>query len=336
MLDIHAHYVSPSLLSAAQEGGVPVSYDAERNALEFPSGPSRSIPRSLTDLDRRRDWARERSIDVQIVSPWMDITGDDLEGRAADVWCRMSNDLVAQDLGDDPSFRAFASLPVSSGPLAANELERSVTELGFVGGALPTQVDGVDLDTAGLEPLFEAAEALDVPLFVHPFRVMARPRMDVHFLANVCGNPFETTLAALRLFFAGVLDEWPGLKLVLSHTGGALSLLAGRASHASTHVPGMDRPVADSSEILSRFYYDAILHDPQALAFAIRSIGASHLAAGTDFPFPMRLDDPVNQVRTACSLAGLAGEVDDQILVATARELIPALALSGGGNQALG
>lgn len=324
MIDIHAHYVSPSLLSAARSNRLPVSYHSESNIFVFPSGPSRPISPSLTDLDRRQEWNRERSIEIQVLSPWMDIAGEDLDETDSDQWCRVSNDLVAEDLADLGSFRAFASLPVSSGRLAATELERSVAELGFVGGAVPTQVNGIDLDVAGLEPLFEAAEALDVPLFVHPFRVMARSRMDVHFLANVCGNPFETTIAALRLFLAGIFDDWPALKLVLAHTGGALPTLAGRASHASRNVPGMDRPVVDSAEILGCFYYDTILHDPLALAFAIRAIGPSQVAAGTDFPFPMKLDDPVSHVRQACSIAGLDEEAGEQILAATGRDLLSA------------
>lgn len=321
MLDIHAHYVPPSLITAARTTRLPVGYDQDANALVFPSGPSRPIGVALSDLERRRGWNEARSIDLQILSPWMEITGDDLEGDAAD-WCRLSNDAVAEDTDGSESFRAFASLPVSSGAAAATELERSVTKLGFVGGAVPTQVNGVDLDMAGLEPLFEAAEALDVPLFLHPFRVMASSRMDVHFLGNVCGNPFETTVAALRLFFGGVFERWPSLRLVLAHAGGALPSLAGRAAHASNNVPGFARSAQGPSEILSHFYYDSILHDPLALAFAIRAVGPSRLAAGTDFPFPMKLDDPVGHVRDACSEAGVDDGAVDQILVATGRGLL--------------
>ena len=210
---------------------------------------------------------------------------------------------------------------MSSGQSAAEELERVVREHGFLGGSIPTQVrGGLDLDAAGLDSLFATAQELGVPLLVHPYRVMARSRMDRHFLFNICGNPFETTLAAMRLFFWGVFDKWPELKLVLAHTGGALSLLAGRAWHASSHAAGFEHPLKSPSEMLDSFYYDTVLHDPLSLGHAMRVIGPSRIMAGTDSPFPMLLDDPVGQVRRACEVAGIDSEgTIDAILTSTAK-----------------
>jgi len=234
MIDIHAHYVSPSLLKAAEREESLVVYDPGKGVFSFPSGATRPIPPALLDLDARAKWIRERSIDIQVVSPWMDIAGDDLPDPEATAWCRLYNDTMAQDVSGSPMFEALGALPMSSGEAAAEELRRVVLQHRFLGGAIPTQIrGGVDLDTADLDPLFSTAQELGVPLLIHPYRVMARNRMDRDFLFNICGNPFETTLAAMRLFFWGVFDKWPSLKLVLAHTGGALSLLAGRAWHAT-------------------------------------------------------------------------------------------------------
>lgn len=300
IIDVHAHFVSSGLLEDARLRNSPVGFEEETNRLVFPSGPSRPIPDSLVDLDQRADWMTSRNIDLQVVSPWMDILGVDLSTEEQWSWCRMYNDSVAADLEGNAQFRALAALPVSSGELSASELSRAVNDLGFVGGAIPTQVgEGVDLDEAGLSSLFEAAEALGVPLFVHPFKVMARERMNNHFLFNICGNPFETTLAALRLFFSGAFDTWPGLTLLLAHAGGTLPLVAGRAVHASRHAAGFDEALGDSSEILGRFYYDTILHDPKALRLAIDVAGPDRFALGSDYPFPMWLDDPVTHLDSA-------------------------------------
>jgi aminocarboxymuconate-semialdehyde decarboxylase len=264
---------------------------------------------------------RAQSIERQVLSPWMDIAGDDLEPAQASEWCRLQNDTVADDLNARPRFSALAALPVVSGEDAAAELVRAVRELGFVGGAVPTQVKGLDLDESGLDPLFESAVKLGAPLFVHPYRVMAGNRMDKHFLSNVCGNPFETTLAAMRLYFGGILDARPGLKVLLAHAGGVLPILAGRAAHASRHSPGFDRQVRSPDEILSAFYYDTLLHDPRALSFAFESIGPSRMAAGTDAPFPMQVDHPIGHIQTACAQAGLDSAGCKQILEGTAIEL---------------
>jgi len=204
----------------AARGRLPVDFEPGRRILDFPSGPSRPVPAPLTDLAGRLRWIDDRDIDVQVLSPWLDAAGDDLAAGDAATWCRALNDGCAQDIEANPRFRALAALPVVDGELAARELARSVQQLGFSGGAIPTQVGGRDLDAAGLEPLWEVAESLDVLLFIHPYRVMGGERMKAHFLGNVCGNPFETTLAAMRLDFGGVFVRWPGLRVLLAHGGG--------------------------------------------------------------------------------------------------------------------
>lgn len=322
MIDTHAHYLPPSVLASAARGRLPVTFEPGSRVLDFPSGPSRPVPVPLTDLASRVQWIDDRGIEVQVVSPWMDVTGDDLGTEAALTWCRALNDGCAEDMEGNPRFRALAALPVMDGEAAARELARSVEELGFSGGALPTQVGGKDLDSMGLEPLWEAAESLDALLFVHPYRVMGGDRMKAHFLGNVCGNPFETTLAALRLYFSGTFGRWPRLKVLLAHGGGTLPYLAGRAVHASNHGPGFNRSVDNPDTILGCFYYDTLLHDPRALAFMMNSIGPDRIVAGTDAPFPMSLDGPVGYIEEACRKAGLDRDDCRRILRGTAEELL--------------
>lgn len=268
----------------------------------------------------------QRDIHLQVLSPWMDVAGDDLPGRDARRWCRAMNDATAQDLDGRSQFRALAALPVTDGELAAAELRRCVERLDFVGCAVPTQIGGRDLDAAGLEPLWEAAESLGVLIFIHPHRVMGGDRVKVHFLGNVCGNPFETTLAAMRIYFAGIFSRWPGLRVLLAHGGGTLPYLAGRAAHASRHAPGFDRVVDHPDSMLQSFFYDTLLHDPRALSFMIESIGPDRIAAGTDAPFPMSLEAPVPFIEHACRQAGLGGAGSRRILRGTANDLLrPAL-----------
>ena len=322
MIDMHAHYLSPSALASAARGGLPVPFDPDSRVLDFPSGPSRPVPPPLTDLVARSLWIEERDVDLQVLSPWMDVAGDDLDPDAAETWCRVLNDGCAADLAGDSRFRALAALPVADGEAAARELARTVEELGFRGGAIPTQVGGRDLDTAGLEPLWEAAESLDVLLFIHPYRVMDGDRMGPHFLGNVCGNPFETTLAALRLYFAGTFTRWPDLRVLLAHGGGVLPTLAGRAAHASRHAPGFDRAVDHPDSILRCFYYDSILHDPRALTLLMSTVEPARIAAGTDYPFPMSLDRPNDHAREAANQAGLTEDELRRILSGTAEDLL--------------
>lgn len=140
-----------------------MSYDPGTRVLNFPSRKSRPVPPLLTGLEDRSAWMRTPSIERQVLSAWMDIAGYDGEPAQASAWCRLQNDTVADDLRSHPWSSAFSTLPVVSGEDAAAELVRAVWELGFVGGAVQTQIKGLDLDEAGLDPLFESAEMLGAP-----------------------------------------------------------------------------------------------------------------------------------------------------------------------------
>ncbi|MGH2788760.1 MAG: amidohydrolase family protein [Actinomycetota bacterium] len=314
MIDLHAHYVSPSVIEEVKRAGSSLGpiYRETDGSFELPSGPTRRLPPPLLDLKARDEWIASEGISLQVLSPWLDLMPDDLGSEHSRAWVGVLNDCVAADIEDRSAYRAFAALPLSSGEDAASELERCVNSLGFVGATLPTQIRGRDLDVAGLEPLFEAATELDVPLFVHPGPVMAADRMRDRFLWNVCGNPFETTLAAVRLFLAGSFDRWPRLRLLLAHCGGALPFLAGRVWQAAASSPEIDKGVAVPVEVLEPFFYDCVVHDVDALAFAIRRVGVKRICLGTDAPFPMRLTGASAHVHEACKRAGLVG-CDEEI-----------------------
>ena len=323
MIDIHAHFFPSTILEEVPEraSGLGVSYSGE-GTLIFPSGPSRPIPAPLTDLDARRGVIGRLGVTRQVLSPWLDVAGDDLAGAQATAWAALYNDGMAREVGDDRVFSLFATLPVTDGDAAAAELARTVTELGFAGGTLPTQVGGRNLNDSGLDPLFEAAEALDVPLFLHPFRVLGEDRMRRDFLTNLCGNPFEVTLAAVTLFLAGIPERYPRLRILLAHCGGALAIVAGRVARGSQRVPAVRRRLEAPDDILGCYYYDTLVHDPAALAFCLERIGPDRCAAGSDIPFPMDIDDPAAHIREALGSVGLASAWP-RVAEGTALEILP-------------
>lgn len=331
MIDVHSHFFPSTILDQIPESDsdLGVSYSHDEGVLMFPSGPSRPIPSGLTDLPVRRELNARLGIERQVLSPWLDVAGDDLKGPQSARWARLYNDGMAQEIAGDPAFPLFATLPVANGPDAAAELARTV-ELGFAGGTLPTQVDGQNLDDAGLEHLFETAQGLNVPLFLHPYRVMGADRMNKDFLTNICGNPFEVTLAAVTLFFAGIPERYPNLKILLAHCGGTLAMVAGRVARGSQKIPDVRRKMEAPDEILGCYYYDTMIHDPVALGFALQRIGPARCAAGSDIPFPMSVDDPAAHVARALELVGLSEHLD-RVTDGTAIEILSADGLATGG-----
>lgn len=289
MWDVHAHHVPLGALREATDSSrLGVRYDPSDRVLTRPSGPARPVPPKLTDLDAGREHARQQGIEVQVLSPWLDLTDHALPAEQARAWSRVLNDGMAAAIQGRSEFRGMAALPLGNGDDAATELARAVEDLGFLGGIVDTRICGKGLIEVNLEPLFEAAAALRAVLFLHPFEVLGRERLESHFMTNICGNPFDTTVAALDLVWSGVFDRHPGLRVLLAHGGGTLPYIAGRAAHGSQAV--VRGPSFDADEVLRLFYFDTVLHDPRALAFAVDRVGTDRVVAGTDLPFPMAVD----------------------------------------------
>lgn len=324
MIDLHAHYFPPALVDEVKTHGraLGVELSAEGDALTFPAGPTRPLPPALLNLEGRTRSNSSEGIELQVLSPWMDALGDSLRSDLEVNWVRLMNDFTAETVQESSGFGAFAGLPVSSGEEAAKELRRGVDELGFAGGVLPTLVQKGDLDVAGLDPLFDEAVSLDVPLFIHPFRVMARDRLNDRFLWNICGNPYETTLAALRLYLSDTFVRWPDLRLLLSHCGGTLPFLAGRAWQGARTSKEIEIPVDTPDDILDAFYYDTVVHDAPALGFALKRIGPGRVALGTDAPFPMKIENVRAHVEDAVRWAGVDVAVVDDVLDAWPRNVL--------------
>jgi aminocarboxymuconate-semialdehyde decarboxylase len=136
-------------------------------------------------------------------------------------------------------FGAFATLPMQSPEEAARELERAVTELGLAGAMIFSNMGGAPLDVAVFWPVYEAAEALGIPLLVHPTApasLFGSNTEDMR-LVPLLGFPFDVTLAAALIVLSGMLDRFPRLTFIMSQLGGALPMLAERIERGNTVYP---------------------------------------------------------------------------------------------------
>ena len=178
-------------------------------------------------------------IDMQVVSlsaPGVQI----FEAKEASALARSANDQLAEGMAAYPDryvgLAAFSPLDPEE---AARELERGVTKLGLRGGILNSHTLGTYLDDERYWQVFEAAEALDVPIYLHPNT--PSPQMIEPFLkrgldAAVYGFACETGLHALRLMVAGLFDRYPELQIVLGHCGEALPYWLYRIDYMHGHI----------------------------------------------------------------------------------------------------
>jgi aminocarboxymuconate-semialdehyde decarboxylase len=303
-IDVHAHGVPDGLTQALRAAphslGVEVLGDEAAPRIRFAGTVTPPLEPVLSDLPVRLEAMDRMGVDRQLVSPFIDLTGYPLDAATGRAYCMLFNDLMAETVRRAPDrLSAFATVPLGFGQAAADELVRAVSELGMVGAEIGTDTGSGQLDDDQLEPFWEAAAGLGCLILIHP-NAAARVELP-YLLSNFVGNPADTTLAAARLMFGGVLDRHPDLRICLVHGGGFLPYQVGRLERGFT-VYGERwgaRLRSSPRELLGRLYFDTVLYSADMLSTLIGIVGPERVLLGTDYPFAMGDLDPLT------SLAGL-------------------------------
>lgn len=324
VVDIHTHIMPPTWEDLARKYGAPgwpsVRPEADCKAMimlgdrEFRLVTERcfSPPRRLADMD-------DEGLARQLISPipvhfcyWgpPDVTAE---------FARIQNDFIARTVDENPSrFVGAGTVAMQSAKHAIEELER-MKALGFRALEIGTNVNGRDLDDPEIVDILEAAAALDLAVFVHPWDGIGEERMRAFYLPHMVGLPAETSLAISRLIFGGVLDRLPRLRSAFAHAGGTFVPLLGRIDHGFAVRAEAKKIIAKPpSAYLPRLYFDSITHDPRLLEFLCAAVGSDHVMLGSDYPFDMGVDHPLDQ------LAGthLTEQDLDNILFRTAERFL--------------
>jgi aminocarboxymuconate-semialdehyde decarboxylase len=318
IVDVHAHGVPEALLAALAEHpdllGAEVAREDDRIQVSVAGAAPFTVPGGLVRVADRLAAMDRAGVDVQLVSPWMNLAATAVGDEVAVDFARASNDAMADLVAAHPDrLVALANLPLQDPVGAAAELRRAVTDLGMVGAEIATRPGGRDLDAEAFEVLWRTAAELDCMVLVHPHRSLAGSGVSRHFLGNLVGNPAESTIAIGHLVFGGVVGRHPRVRFCLVHGGGFAPYQVGRWDHAYERnargsAAGLERP---PSELLRTMYFDTVLHSAAALEHLVGCVGEGQVVLGSDYPFEMGDPDPVGSVRGA---AGLAEPVVDRVL----------------------
>lgn len=185
-------------------------------------------------------------------------------------------------------FVGLGTLPMQEPELAIKELERC-KRIGLVGVQVGTHINGVNLGEPRLLPVFQACEALDMAVFVHPWDMMGADRMDKYWMSWLVAMPVETTTAIASMIFSGLFEKVPRLRVAFAHGGGSFPATLGRIEHGFIMRPDLcavDNDV-NPRDYLGRFWIDALVHDPAVLKLVVDQMGPARVAMGTDYPFPL-------------------------------------------------
>ncbi len=300
-VDFHAHLVDPAIYRETQVFSIfAQTTDPARAA---------AVIARMADVDARIAAMDAMGVAVQVLSSSLvHQCSYDAEPDTALRLDAAMNERIAQAVAKHPArFRGLGSVPLQAPERAADELSRCIDSLGLSGVTISTRVRDREIGDAALRPFWERAEALGAVVFIHPAG-NPDPRFRKWQLWNSIGQSFEEAMAVASLFYEGVLDAYPKLKIVVSHGGGYMPFYLGRIARNYIEKPAtrvnMTKPPLDYVGML---HYDTCVYDPDTLSQLVAVVGPERIVMGSDYPVgDMK---PADFVRNCAALDAAAQEL---------------------------
>ena len=306
VIDVHAHFFPDAWIKLIEsEGGATgarITRTGDGFTFTLEGWRSVRILHPAVDVGERLRIMNQQGVDIQalaLTAPMVNWAPPDLAVKLS----RVYNDSTSAVCRQHPTrFVGSVSLPLVAPERALEELNRAVKLPGIRAASMPTAIRGKELDDPSFLPIYARCEQLGLPVLLHPVETLGRERTTKFYLENLLGNPYDTGLAAARLIFGGVLDNFPKLEVVLPHGGGTFPALVGRLNRGVEQREELKHMKKPASAYLRRFSYDTIVHDDALLMNLIRMVGVDRVVLGSDYPFDMGYDKPVEVVERLTSL----------------------------------
>jgi len=230
-------------------------------------------------------------LDMQVLSlsgPSVDV----LDAKGGTMMAKEINDELADIVKKNPErYAGFAAIAVQEPEKAAEELERAVKKLGFVGAKVSSHVGEDYFDNKKYWPIFEMAQKLDVPIYIHPREPMPGMLEKYSLYPGLQGPMWgfaaETGLHAMRLVCCGVFDKYPRLKIMLGHLGEALPYFLWRVDSQGLLYPFIRKLARKPSEYIKQHFWvttSGMFWLPAFLC-AYLALGADKILFAVDYPY---------------------------------------------------
>ena len=286
IIDIHGHVSAPQGLYAYKSGLLAARGSHGRGGGKFSDEQVEAALNARSVFgDSHIEQLKTHGTDVQLLSPRpFQLMHSERPAKIVQWLHEAFHDVIAQQVRMHPSlFRGVAGLPQVAGlpiEVALPELERCVKDLGFVGCLLnpdPYENSGTEppaLSDRYWYPLYEKLCELDVPAMLHTASSKSeRTPYSLHFIN-------EETIAVVDLCNSNVFKDFPGLKIIVPHGGGAVPYQFGRF-----HAASAGRPVGERFlDRLRNLYFDCTLYTPEAVELLIKVVGADRVMFGSECP----------------------------------------------------
>jgi aminocarboxymuconate-semialdehyde decarboxylase len=215
-----------------------------------------------------------------------------LKSEDTQKWVDALNVGVLSACADDDRLRPLAYLPFENPAAAVHTVRTQMVTDAFAGWVGAAGGRSTALDSPELAETWHLLAADGRPVLLHPGE-SPDERLAAHYMHNLLGNPVETGVAVAELVLGGVLATNPHLRIVLVHCGGVVPSVAARWQRGlETARPGLDVSMPPVASMLRTLYTDCLTHDHVNIDLARHVFGDDRLLLGSDWPFPMGLDDP--------------------------------------------
>jgi aminocarboxymuconate-semialdehyde decarboxylase len=287
-LDLHTHYYPPAYFEAIRDTPGEFAFDTSpsgQTIIKYRGARFFGVTPPMTDVARRLEDMDRVGIDVEVVSlstPNVFFADATQQPGVA----RLVNDAYAELVAAHPKrFKAFASIPMDAPDAALRELSRALDTLKLQGVILLSNLGGRSLTDPRYRPFFEEADRRRLCIFLHPMLPAHSEAFQEYVLGPLVGFPFDTTLAVARLCFDGHFRDFPNIRWIIGHLGGAVPYLTERLDNGFRDFAECRTKIQElPSTYLKRLYYDTVTFSAFALQMVREMVGADHMVMGSDYP----------------------------------------------------
>jgi predicted TIM-barrel fold metal-dependent hydrolase len=286
-ITLEEHYATAGFLDGPGK-------DLKERAVKFGDRAAKLLEQ-LCDLGEKRIAEMDAAgIDMQVLSLTSPGT-EQLDAAAATAIAREANDRVGEAVKAHPTrFAGFACLPTADPQAAVAELERTIHEYGFKGAVINGHVKGRYLDDRFFWPILERAEALNVPIYLHPTQppkavIEASYAGFSPVVSDMLAGPgwgwhIETAIHVIRLILGGVFDRYPELQIVVGHMGEGLPFMLQRLDVMPMAMTNLQHPISFYLRQNVHYTFSGFNFTPTFLDLLLE-VGVDRIMFSADHPY---------------------------------------------------
>src|ERR1043166_8753402 len=286
--DLHTHFYTEQFFQTIRDLPSEFSFGKSpsgQTIITYRGARFFGVTAAMTNVAQRLEDMDRVGIDVEVVSlstPNVFFTDAAHQPAVA----QMINDSYAELIAAHPQrFKGFASIPMDAPDAALNELHRAIDELKLNGVILLSNIRGKALTSPEYRPFFAEANRMKLCIFLHPMIPAQSDAFREYVLGPFIGFPFDTSLAVARMCYDGMFAEFPDIRWICGHLGGAVPYLMERMDNGWRDFPECRAKIDElPSTYLKRLYFDTVNFNPHMLKMARDMIGADHMVMGSDYP----------------------------------------------------